>query len=175
VEEVRIRTAEPDDVAALSALARRTWSEAFGEGVSAGDETAELEEGRSESYFSGALGRETILVAEADGHLVGYVQFGNVNIPEVESRQGDQSLQRLYVETSLQRRGLGGQLLAAAMQHPRLVEARRIFLTVWEKNERAVQLYERHGFRRVGTTTFSVGTAVMEDLVMLLDRAAHGA
>jgi diamine N-acetyltransferase len=58
----------------------------------------------------------------------------------------------------------------AALGHPQLAEAKRIFLQVWDQNERAVKLYERFGFQRVGTTTFKIGAETMEDLVMLLDK-----
>jgi len=170
----RIRAAEPDEVPELAALARRTWSDAFGGGVTAEDEAAELEAGRSETYFASALREETILVAEESGALVGYVEFGDVSIPEIEARPGDQSVSRLYVETSLQGRGLGRELLTAALQHPRLATAGRIFLTVWDRNERAVRLYESSGFRRCGTTTFTVGAEAMEDLVMMLDKGEAG-
>ena len=155
---------------ALSALAKRTWSDAFGEGVSPDDEAAELEEARSESYFARALSEKTILVAESDGALVGYVQFGDVEIPEVDVQPGDQGLQRLYVDTTLQRRGLGRKLMEAALRHSRLADARRIFVQVWDENERAVRLYQSFGFEKVGTTTFTVGSEAMEDLVMVLDR-----
>ena len=74
------------------------------------------------------------------------------------------------VETELQGRGIGRKLMEAALRHPRLAGARRIFLQVWEENERALRLYEHLGFERLGTTRFTVGTEVMEDLVMVLDR-----
>jgi diamine N-acetyltransferase len=165
-----IRTADAGDVAALSELAKRTWSDAFGDGVGPRDEAVALEEGRSETYFRDALRDRTLLVAVRDGTLVGYVQFGDVEIPEVDVRPGDQAVQRLYVETALQGRGLGRQLLEAALEHPRLAHARRVFLQVWDENERAVRLYESFGFRQVGTTVFTVGSEVMEDLVLRLDR-----
>jgi ribosomal protein S18 acetylase RimI-like enzyme len=166
-----IRLARPSDVPELADLAKRTWSAAFGSGVSAADEAAALEEERSESYFAEALVAKTILVAEEDGVLLGYVQFGDVGIPEVEARPGDQGLQRLYVETARQGCGLGRRLVEAALEHPRLAGATRIFLQVWDENERAVRLYESLGFRPVGTTTFTIGSEVMEDLVMLLDKS----
>ncbi len=166
-----IRPATFSDVPALSELARRTWSDAFGEGVSPDDEALELDESRSEIYFAKTLREKTILVAEEDGALLGYVQFGNVAIREVQVQPGDQGLERLYVETAVQGRGLGRRLMDAALQHPRLAEARRIFLQVWDQNEPAVRLYESLGFHKVGTTTFAVGSRVMEDLVMLLDRS----
>jgi diamine N-acetyltransferase len=166
-----IRPARLSDVPALSALAKRTWSEAFGDSVGPDDVTVELEKTRSETYFTNALREKTILVAEADGALLGYVQFGDVDIPEVEVRAGDQGLQRIYVETALQGRGLGRALMSAALEHPLLANASRIYLTVWERNERAVRLYESIGFQSVGTTTVTIGSReVGEDLVMLLDR-----
>ena len=156
--EPTIREAELADVPALSALATRTWSDAFGDGVSREDEAAELEENRSETYFRNALVEKTILVAEAGGAMVGYVQFF------------DGHIQRVYVETALQGRGVGRKLIEAALRHPRLASARRISLQVWEENSRAVRLYESFGFERAGTTTFTIGSEVMEDLVMVLDR-----
>jgi diamine N-acetyltransferase len=171
MQAATIRPAAPDDVPALADLAKRTWSDAFGSSVSPEDEAAELETTRSPAYFVHALERDTILVAESEGGLLGYVQFGDVDVPGVEARPGDQELHRVYVETALQGQGLGRELMNAALEHPRLAEAVRIYLTVWEKNERAIRLYERLGFRVVGTTTFTIGTGeVAEDLVMVLDR-----
>jgi ribosomal protein S18 acetylase RimI-like enzyme len=170
-----IRPARLSDVPALSALAKRTWSEAFGDSVRPDDEAVELETTRSEKYFVNAMREKTILVAEADGALLGYVQFGDVEIPEVEIRPGDQGLQRVYVDTALQGRGLGRALINTALEHPRLADAGRIYLTVWEKNERAVRLYESIGFQSVGTTTVTIGSdEVGEDLVMLLDGSNAG-
>jgi hypothetical protein len=57
-----IRPATRGDVPALSDLARRTWSDAFGDGVSLEDEAAELEESRSETHFDNALNEQTILL-----------------------------------------------------------------------------------------------------------------
>jgi ribosomal protein S18 acetylase RimI-like enzyme len=157
--EPTVRAAGEQDVPALSALATRTWSDAFGDTVSPDNRAAELEENRSETYFQNALAEKTILVAEAGGALVGYVQFE------------DGHIKRLYVETALQGRGVGRKLMEAALRHPRLASARRISLQVWEENSRAVRLYESFGFERAGTTTFTIGSEVIEDLVMVLDRA----
>jgi ribosomal protein S18 acetylase RimI-like enzyme len=98
------------------------------------------------------------------------VQLGDMTIPEVKPQPGDQALHRLYVDPDLQGRGLGRRLLQAALYHPRLANASRVFLTVWAENERAVSLYESYGFRTNGTTTFTVGATEMEDVVMVLTR-----
>jgi diamine N-acetyltransferase len=165
-----IRPATSSDVPALADLAKRTWSEAFGGGVSPADEAAELEEGRSEAYFAAALHETTILVAEENGTLVGYVQFGDVGIPEVDVRPGDAGVHRLYVDTASHGRGVGRSLMEAALGHPRLAETPRIFLQVWDRNERAVRLYESFGFRTIGATAFAIGAEAVEDAVMVLER-----
>jgi ribosomal protein S18 acetylase RimI-like enzyme len=171
MEAPTIRPARSSDVRALSELAQRTWADAFADGLAPDDAATDLEETRSEAYFADALRTQTILVAEEDGALLGYVQFGDVGIPEDDVEPGDQGLHRLYVETALQGRGLGRRLLEAALEHPRLAQARRIFLQVWDRNERAVGLYESVGFQAAGTTTFTVGSQAMEDLMMVLDRS----
>ncbi|MDX6479611.1 MAG: diamine N-acetyltransferase [Gaiellaceae bacterium] len=154
-----IRPARADDVPALADLARRTWLDAFGESVSPENAAAEADAGRSEEHFRAALEERTILVAEESGSLVGYVEFD------------DGELRRLYVETALQGRGIGGALLDAALAHPRLAAAERVVLQVWEENTRAVRLYESVGFRRTGTKRFTIGDEVVEDAVFELDRA----
>jgi ribosomal protein S18 acetylase RimI-like enzyme len=165
-----IRPATVRDVAALAELAKRTWYDAFGDSVSAGDLSVELETRRSETYFAEAMRKKTILVAETEKRLIGYVQFGDVDAPGVEARPEDQELDRLYVDAAWQGRGLGRRLMNAALEHPRLAEASRIYLTVWDKNERAIRLYERLGFRVIGTTTFTIGSEVAHDLVMMLEQ-----
>ncbi len=165
-----IRAAGPDDVPALSRLAKRTWADAFGHSVSPEDAAAELAETRSEAHFRAALRDQTILVAEADGILVGYAAFGPVDLPEVDAEPADRALRRLYVDAAWQGRGVGRRLLDAALEHPELRGARRIYITVWEENRRAQRLYERLGFRRVGTTRFAIGAEVVEDLILARDQ-----
>jgi len=153
-----IREASAADVPALADLARRTWLDAFGDSLSPEDAEAAADETRSEERFRCALGERTILVAEEDDALAGYAELD------------DEWLHRLYVETALQGRGIGSTLLKAALAHPRLAAAPRVFLQVWEKNPRAIRLYERYGFRRFGTTSFELAGEVVEDLVFVLER-----
>jgi len=153
-----IREANAADVPALADLARRTWLDAFGATVAPENAAAEAAEGRSEERFRAVLAERTILVAEENGVLAGYVEFD------------DEELCRLYVETALQGRGIGRALLDAALAHPRLATTTRVVLQVWDENTRAVQLYESAGFRRTGTKRFAIGDEIVEDAVFELAR-----
>lgn len=77
-------------------------------------------------------------------------------------------LRRLYVDARHHGRGLGRQLLDAAYAAARELGGRTLWLTVWERNERAIAFYSRCGFRIVGDTTFIVGEDAQTDHVMAI-------
>jgi len=164
-----IRTAEAGDIAALAELARRTFSDAFGHSLGASDLAAHLRNNLSDAYFRSAAEADVFLLAEIDARPIGYAQFGAVAIPAPGRSPGDQELRRVYVEPALQGRGIGRQLLDAALAHPRVKAAANLFLDVWEMNDGARRLYERYGFTVVGAHTFAVasGAASTRDLIMV--------
>ena len=168
---MRIRAATLGDSPLLADLADRTWSDVARGVIGHEDMVVHLAEVRANADIVAPVENQNILVAEADGALVGWVEFGDVVIPEVDVRPGDQELRRLYVETSRQGLGIGHQLMTAALAHPRLAAAGRVFLQVWEQNEKAIRLYENLGFRSVGTTTFRIGTHVQAEQILLLERS----
>jgi ribosomal protein S18 acetylase RimI-like enzyme len=154
---VEIREAASADVPELAAVAARTWLDAFGDSLPPEEAAAEVARTRSPERFLRALDERTILVAEREGVLAGYAELGSG------------TFHRLYVETALHGHGIGARLAAAALAHP-LLARERVTLQVWERNERAVRLYERLGFRRVGTTRFTLGDGTeAEDLVYALE------
>jgi len=57
----------------------------------------------------------------------------------------------LAVESQCRGQKIGDRLLSAMLEALIARGARRVYLEVAPNNERAVRLYERHGFRRIGT------------------------
>jgi diamine N-acetyltransferase len=171
-----IRQARRSDIPALAALAKETYSEAFGHSVTPADLADQLEATRSESYFDEAIDEDTILVATAQDRLVGYLQFGPARIPVEGVSSRDQELRRLFVLSAFQRRGLGTSLLEAALAHPGLANAENIYLDVWDENVAAWRLYESYDFKVVGRVDFVIGARVLgQDLVMVRRRAPNTA
>lgn len=164
-----IRAAEAGDIAALAELARGTFCDAFGHSLDASDLAAHLQNTLSDAYFRAAAAADVFLLAEIDARPIGYAQFGAVEIPAPGRSPGDQELRRLYVEAAFQGRGIGWQLLDAALAHPRLKTAANVFLDVWDQNDGARRLYERYGFTVVGAHSFAVasGAASTRDLIMV--------
>ena len=164
-----VRELKIGEIPALADLARRTFSDAFGHSLSASDLASHLQNNLSDAYFRVAAEADVFLIAEIDARPVGYAQFGAVEIPAPGRSPGDQELRRLYVEPGIQGRGIGRQLLDAALAHPRLKGVASVFLDVWDENDGARRLYERYGFAVVGAHTFAVasGAAAPRDLIMV--------
>lgn len=167
VFEVQIEPVEPDEVEELAELAARTFSDAFGHTMDEQDLMQSLAENRSAAYFEKALEDSTVLVAKHQGKIAGYVQYGKVKIPEAEASEADRELGRLYIDTELQGQGIGRQLMDAAINDPEMAQAPNIFLQVWDKNDRAISLYESYGFERYGVTTFELAGKPAQDLIMI--------
>ncbi len=164
-----LRQAVQDDARGLAELAQKTYADAFGASLRVDDLRAHLEKNLSAENFARMLEVDTFFVAEQDGRMIGYVQFGKCNFERANAAT-DYELRRLYVLREFQNQNLGAQLMDAALNHPCMKAAPRIFLDVWEQNHGAQRFYRRYGFEVVGERKFEVesGAETSVDLVMCL-------
>lgn len=168
-----IRQATIGDVAALAALARKTYSDAFGHSFSPSDLAFVLENDLSDGCFLEAVTEDGILIAMIDDRVVGYVQFGVASETMPRRSPDDQEVRRLYVHADFQNKGIGRRLLQAALNHPRLGMAARVYVDVWERNLGAKRLYERFGFEVVGAHELEVASGVAGDLDLVMMRPSR--
>lgn len=131
---IRIRPADPADGPRLVALDRATWSP---ENAVAplGDDAADFFERRPP---------DDVLVAEDDGALVGYTQFGRST--PLASNEHVLHIQGLAVDPSARRRGVARQLIEAAAEEAARRGVRKLGLRVLGGNASARRLYESAGF-----------------------------
>ena len=91
-------------------------------------------------------GRALHLGAVIDGKLI-----GTAALMRFESRRAHVGTIGMGVHDAYQGRGAGGALLAALLDTAdRWLGLRRVELTVYADNARAIGLYEKHGFVREG-------------------------
>ena len=91
---------------------------------------------------------DTKLAVVADGEVIGYVQFWEE--PDPSGRHADMDI---FLGPGAQDRGLGTEAIRVLTRH--LIEERghhRITLSTSVDNARAIHVYEKLGFRRVGVT-----------------------
>ena len=90
---------------------------------------------------------ETVIFAiEAEGEVIGIVQYGEESDPEYRHANID-----IAIDPAWHRRGLGADAIRAVARH--LFEERghhRITIDPAASNDRAIRSYERVGFKRVG-------------------------
>lgn len=167
--DATIRPAARSDVPDLSALAIRIYVDTVGHTFRPSDLTAYLEENLSKDCFDRAIEQDTILLAFVDQRMVGFIQFGDVKLPVEPGSESDREVHRLYVDPSVQSRGVGGQLMDAALEDIRRSGAENIYLDVWERNDGAIRFYRRYGFEIIGAHRIAVesGAPTDRDLIMV--------
>lgn len=97
----------------------------------------------------------SLLVAETNGHLIGFAQIKlNASHSMIDTADAAE-LQRLYLQERFTGCGLGYQLLQAAEQNAARNGAALLWATVWVGNERALGFYPRRGYALLGSPTYS--------------------
>lgn len=111
---------------------------------------------------------QNCLMAEADGAVVGMMHsyampdaleplpddFDPVLRPMAELEiPGSLYISGLALRPDFRNRGVGTELLGRALGRARELGLGQVSLLVFEANQGAVRLYERHGFREVGRRT----------------------
>lgn len=107
--------------------------------------------------------------AETENKVVGYIKL---NCGEAQSdikTEPGIELERIYVVPEVQGRGIGEYLLHEAIGMAESDRFPYLWLGVWEKNERAIKFYKRHGFEHFSSHTFMLGNDPQTDLLMKLD------
>jgi ribosomal protein S18 acetylase RimI-like enzyme len=158
---VRIRPATAGDAAALSAFAAETFHVTY-----AAFNTAENMTAYTDATFSPAQQRVEIedasgfvLLAVDDSEIVGYAQ--------IAPGHGALEIKRFYIALTQHGRGVAQLLMDAVEGSAAARGAGALWLSVWERNPRAIAFYRKMRFVETGITTFELGSETQRDLLMV--------
>lgn len=167
-----IRTARPEDAAALAALAAATFPLACPPDALPEAVQDFIDRNFRVEHFDAYLAdpERLLLVAEIDGSLHGYtlLVFREPTDPDVVgaiTRHPSAELSKCYVLATAHGTGLAGDLMLASIAAAREHGAAGIWLGVNNENAKANRFYEKHGFANVGTKKFLVGERWEDDFV----------
>jgi ribosomal protein S18 acetylase RimI-like enzyme len=157
-----IRPARASDEDELAALDAATWTA----------EVTPAPYDPGQPFFDERTRPEDVLVEALDGRVAGYVKLGRVN--ELAASDHVRMVSGLAVGPGFQRRGLGRELVDAAIAEARRRGARRLTLRVLGPNDGARRLYERAGFVVEGVQRgeFLLDGRYVDDVLMALDLTA---
>ena len=163
-----IRRAGPADAASLAALGARTFADTFGADNSPEDLDAYLAGAYSERLQAAECANPAIitLVAEGDRGLVAFTQLRRGPTPPCVTLPSPVEVWRFYVDRAWHGAGVARPLMDAALEAARELGAGSVWLSVWERNPRAIAFYTKCGFRDVGSKLFIVGSDPQTDRVM---------
>jgi len=173
---VLLRRATAADVAALTELSRRTFIDTYAAHNHPEHLDLYLRQSLTEADWRAELSTpgSVVLLAEAADALVGYTQVRQGFVPDCVRTRVPVELARIYVAREFQGSGVGGVLMAGALEEAALREGTGLWLGVWQKNERAIAFYRRWQFEIVGTQFFPMGPELQEDWVMLRELRPAG-
>lgn len=166
--ELCFRKCTLDDTKALQLLARQTFFETFAEMNTPENMAAYIDSTFAEEQLRGELKNvhSAFYFLYADAVLVGYLKL-NTDSAQTDVQDPDAlEIERIYVAKAFQGAGLGGYFIDRAVEIARAQQKSRIWLGVWERNEKALRFYEKHGFRRFGAHTFTIGDDRQTDYLL---------
>ena len=99
--------------------------------------------------------------------IAGYLKVNAGDAQKEHLKENALELQRIYLRSNFQHKGLGNVLFDYAEKIARDEKKDYMWLGVYEKNINAQHFYKRHGFKRVGQHVFQVGDDPQIDWLLL--------
>ena len=158
---IQIRPVTQPDVPGIAALAREIWQATYPGIITQAQIDFMLEQryGHERLYDDLEDLHKWLDQAFHEGRRVGFA-FSEIY-------KGEFKLDKLYIHPDVQRRGVGGQLIAHVAERARKQGYPCVILQVNKRNEKAINSYMKYGFSIRASTVDDIGQGyVMDDFVM---------
>lgn len=164
-----IRPVTTDDVAELQKISRETFKVTFDPFTAPYDMAHFLDEDYATDVLISEIENPNsrfffLLVGDK---IVGYLKVNVGDAQKEHLKENALELQRIYLRSNFQHKGLGNILFDYAEKIARDEKKDYMWLGVYEKNINAQHFYKRHGFKRVGQHVFQVGDDLQIDWLLL--------
>lgn len=166
-----IRRAKPADAAALAEFAVRIFTETYAADSRPEDLAAHLAKSygvRQQTEELESPGVVTV-VGEEEGRLIAFAQVRRNPAPACVTEDIPLELWRFYVDRRWHGRGVAQRLMAGVGEAARALGGPWLWLSVWERNPRAIAFYKKCGFRDAGSTDFWLGSDRQTDRVLVAE------
>jgi diamine N-acetyltransferase len=169
IESIHIRRGVLEDAPRLAAFAAQTFADAFGADNKPEDLQAHLESSYGVLQQSKELldPNEITLLAFAGETLIAFAQVRRKLPPACVTQEQAIEVHRFYVDRLAHGQGVAQALMGAVKTAAKEFEAKHLWLSVWQRNPRAVAFYAKMGFEIVGSADFVVGSDVQTDHIVV--------
>ena len=140
---MRIRPAEPADAEAISEI----YNQGIADRVATLETTLRTPEERR-NWLASRGPRHPVVVCEGEHGVCGWASLNSFNPREAYDNVADFSV---YVDRGSRGRGIGSMLLAHLEKLAARLKYHKLVLAMFPSNRAGIALYQRRGFREVGT------------------------
>lgn len=166
-----IRKASAKDLHELLKIGKKTFLETYASGNTEEDMQVYLQEEFSLEKLSEQLSDKNsgFYLALAQDDLAGYIK---INFGPSQTELNDEKsleIQRIYVLKEYQGKKIGQSLYQKAVEVAQQKKLDYLWLGVWEENPKAIQFYEKLGFKAFDKHIFKLGEDEQTDIMMKLD------
>ena len=161
----------PEDLPELRKISYDTYKETFGHMNTESDMKEYLDRAFNEKKLRAELADpdSCFYFFYTDGELSGYIKLNESGAQTDINDDGSLELERIYVKKEHQGKGFGNFEIRKAEEIAKSRGKKSLWLGVWEKNEKAIVFYKKHGYSVSGTHAFVMGDDVQTDFVMRKD------
>jgi diamine N-acetyltransferase len=165
---INIKKCTLEDLHILQEISYETFNETFKHQNSPENMNAYLEKAFNLNQLEKELSNSSseFFFIYFNSEVAGYLK---INTNDAQSEElGNESLEieRIYIKNKFQKKGLGKRLINKAIKIAIERNKKKIWLGVWEKNEKAIGFYKKIGFVQTDTHSFYMGNEEQTDFIM---------
>ena len=165
----KIIHADASHAAIIATIGKKSFRNAFEDIFASREELFEYLEYTYEPVkLSKSLRKENniYLVAYHENEPAGFAKVKRHSLNDQIESGAQMELQKIYILPEHQACGVGSALIKEIKSIAKYVYPDYIWLDAHVSNERAVRFYERHGFQKMGSHYFTIGTQSFEYFLM---------
>jgi len=170
-KEVKIIQADVTNAAIIATIGKKSFRNAFENLFNSREELTEyLEFTYDPVKLTKSIRKENnvYLLAFLDGKAVGFAKLKKHSLNDLIASPIQMELQKIYVLTEYQGRGVGAALMKEAKSIADERNPDCLWLDTYISNEKAIHFYEKNEFKKIGKYLFTIGSQTFEYYVMEL-------
>ncbi|GIO43808.1 GNAT family N-acetyltransferase [Paenibacillus apis] len=164
-----LRTCTMDDLSLLQAISIETFNDTFKHQNTPENMAAYMNRAFNRDQLARELAQahSTFYFVYAGEEAAGYLKLNREEAQSENMGPASLEIERIYVRTAFQGLGFGKTLIQLAIDIAKEEQKEKLWLGVWEKNERAIAFYQKWGFTQTGAHSFYMGDEKQRDYILV--------
>ena len=159
----------PEDLEELQQVAEETFIETFGDQNRPENLEAYVKKAFSKDQLTNEMVNSNSLFyfLKVDRETAGYLKLNDDEAQTEDFVENSLEIERIYVKNSFQGKGLGKKMMDKTLETAFDLDKSAVWLGVWEKNDKAIEFYNKLGFEERGSHDFYMGDERQTDLLFV--------